>query len=1800
MRKSRYLTLLFGILAIAGLSDCSRESSVKEDVSLKNNHSRVFAQNTPFEDPKAFADSMANTAFNEADSLADTLTVTINDTVHLMGILPRNVEKIYRFQWNLPKSDGKDTVILGNNATPMAWAFAKAGVYYPKFIAFDGNNASDTAGTDTKRTYINVIDTKPNLWVPKDTLWTSNQGSVTFPILASDSFGTITKILVDLDASGKDSAKVWEYEKRSKGDSLYLTIKNDSKYIDSLGNQKIYVIVVDDDKNETKDSVNLHFNRLPKLKILYPQDGARHNSEEPFAFYYEGIDDDNPQDLRYFIYAQNGKNGQPPAKAFDSEDLIAENLIMPVCDFWVERNGESRNAITLVNDPSKELTGRIYWYMYVTDGYDVVYMERIKTDDGSSRPWNFYIGDVTVEMGTVSGVATYQGRTNHEGINVELTNGIKTYIGITDAKGNYTVKVGAGVYTATAYSIYNEYTEESQDTILVTSGESVVIESMTLKDTVKPILVTREIDTIAVRNLKQTIYARDLGSRLDSVTVTLDGKVQNLNCNTSDQDAIYNCQLTVEDMTDGAHLFVYTAKDHAGNKKSITDTIYVFATTMVANVDGAKKSRIKDGEELTFTAEIQNAWPELTKADSVEWTYVVEQKTVTKKAGIDPLNNTATLVLSYNELKSIQNIEENKDYSITAKFVVNKEANIALFDSLKFGILSNNPTIIFTEPASAVSVTKNDVIKFKYLAYMGKQSNSITVTWDPLTHLSQGISDPSKASVTDTKDIEKTVDLAFDDFGTYKIVVNVKDDQNDVSKDSVTVTVFSDKPTIKASTNESSNEYKINAKVDVMINASDKFGTVNEIRWGCTTGTLPVDNDESKVFANPSNEVENFKVTVNLSKKPEENKCIFKAIDDDGESSTDTLIFITLLDPPTVKLATKLDTVKVKSVQTIKANATDKLGYIAKYEYFCDLDKKKLASPTWVEMESNTVSVQMPDTPTSYYCLVQVTDDDGNKALDSATYVTLVGLPTVKAIQAQAYKTVTINDVVEFNANAQDSLVGSTQGTIVKYEWGCGVLPTEISFKESSRKTNITMPSLPQDVYSCVVRVTDDDGNQAMDTVETKVILAPPTVKVTNKSITVRYNVNMVLNANASDNNGVSSDPGEIVKREWSCGKGTEITKNWKVVSQYDTVWKSPAQVDGAYYCVARVTDNDGLTATDTTSVQFTNAQPGIWVKEDSIKVLAGASFDLSAEINDAWQGVEWFQWECIDQSTKKSLEPDGKAIKYDYKLNGGNMNVGRDGSYTKDNLFCVVTAKESSTQESFTDTTFIQVLKEKDLPTGVITAADTAYIWSGEDNLNAEAIYFYTKEWGGMNSKIGELGDKNDRAFYWSFGTNNSFYMGNSDGSLDTSKKEFNEAFIRKTYEGASTTIRLDFRDMTKGTLTQEFYDLHKAKEVSRTVYFSKAWKNLAKDTVIENVGEQITAPAMAIVNGAPYTAYTTGAKTVKVQKLGEGTKSQIGSLITAADIVTKVELATNGTDLYLGVLDTNKNYSVYLYSSGKFVQQGSSIASASSPKLLYNPSTSKPLVLYIKTTDKQPYKAEFGSSWSSSSIALPNETTKFKEISAAFVASGTYKGNLVVVAVDTAYNAYYSLYNSKYNEKKKSEKFASNTSAITVATTTSKVYLGFQNRDVEQYGPFVHEGTLGESSIQWNKSGDAFSKPVFEGFMAHSLSIATYGNEVYLAIDDNGRANNSQSHVFKLKDNKWLFYGENQLPYFSTIFYNTTRNGKKNNYYLRGYGPQLAIDGSGKIYLSMLGREAGSEKPNKYNGPIVMKYVADNWEVH
>ena len=1792
MRFRRPCLSIFLALCMACLFGCSRESSIKENVNLRNNHSVVFAFNKPFENAEAFADSIINLSNPDSVLVYDTLTITVNDTVYLMGFLRYNSDKVYRYIWHFEEpydKDNKDTLkkdcefysqgetgkgcnyVTENsaNATPFARVYTATGLYSPLFIAIDGNNARDTAGIGQ---YIRVINTPPYLNVPKDTLWTRSKGEITFPMVALDSFGTITSLKIDLDASGKGEPQKWQFEQLG-GDTLSVTIKYDSTKVDSLGNQKIYVIAIDDDGNETKDSVNLHFNQLPKLKLISPDDNSTQNEKERLILHYEATDLDNPAALRYFVRAANPIQSDTSIEEFvpnfTNRYLVAENIKE---SYFVAVDADGNNKLNL--------TGRIYWDVWVTDGYDTVYADKVKDADGTKRPRMFLLVDLKNPYGVFMGHVQYQGRSRHSGILVEFKDSVNSYLATTNDKGYYSVNVPSGSYRMIVRDTAGYgYDPDTLPYRHIEVGQTINLGNKVLKDPVEPnVIFDNPIDTLFGRSVEFSGKAEDFGSQVKTVETLLDGESKELSFfgGYNKFTNKWTWRVELDELTDGKHTFEVFATDSAGLKSpTIKHEFIVMASSIRLTVNGKSAAMEKNDASLKFSMKIASAKP---MPDSMFFvTNVDKMETIAAKVKAD---SSAEITLKLEDFPS--DMKMSNFYTMTA-YTSRKGGSAS--NSVRFGFLSDKPAAFFIQPGSDTAVSINDNVHFdiEVIANNNDPDNNVyTLTWD-----CGGAETCLAANVT-------SGDLVWKTKGEHRVVVTITNDDGKTSTDEIVVNVISDPPKVKAST-DSRLRQKINSSVEVDVTASDKLGTVNKIKWGCSAqkSGIAAALADHNVDVNPPAREFSTTVTVTLPGEETAYYCAFQAIDDDEETANDTITFQAVADKPYVTINIKQLTLTINDEIDFSFMAGDSLGQVVKYEKTCAKSKEFL-NENWLTF-NRTTKVTMPNTAGNYYCAIRVTDDDGNTASDTATYNVLRASPTVHVLNNP---TVTIKDVVNLDADARDSTQYNgtfLNGSIKKYEWGCGPSGSSINFTYSSNSSpeySATMPSTAYNDYWCVIQVTDDDGNTARDTSHIKVLLDPPTVTVKRENITVRQGFNIVLDATAHDGYG------SIVKYEWSCGTPSTIENNWKTFSDASATWEAPAATMN-YSCIVRVTDDDGNTARDTTFITYSTGTPVITVKDELIYVMPGQSFDLSATKNDdVWpnNNVSWYKWQCYYSSNNKAINPE---VLYSFIDNIQYDDHGdpvvlfyafRDSTYTEkgEDIYCVVTAEEISTGMTFSDTTQIKIIVSP--PKGVITAADTVYVWSGDSSVSAEGFSFYTTEWGGMNSTMGPIGDSLNQKFNWRFSNvPGGPFEGPKDGSLDTNVSQFYQAFIRSSVDGDQRRFCLDYRDSNATAVNEAFYLRHRAQEVCRKVYFAKAWKNLATDTVL--VESRIpTPPVLTVVGNKPLEVYLTDSNKIGSKYYdGSGWTSMDASSFTSRDSIVKLAVANNGTDAFLAVLTRSGKVDAYKSTSGTSAWSsiGSLITeSASFVDIAVKNGGATPTVLYIGKTDNLPYYAnKNNNAWTSTKIS----SNKSREVKGAFSSNGKFVA--VYVGNTAQYQGYYALYNSNFGDKREAQ-IEPDMSSVDLAVDGDYLYIGYSCRDTEKYGPIVKRGTFGSNNISFS-SESQFSRPFTEGKLIHSVSVAVNSGKLYVIIDDNGRLNLAQSHAYRLDGTTWKIHGENELPYFKAAFY------ADHGYYLRGSSPDIGVSSNGGVYISMLGWENAGGRGKNF-GPIVMKYGADSWTVH
>ena len=162
---------------------------------------------------------------------------------------------------------------------------------------------------------------------------------------------------------------------------------------------------------------------------------------------------------------------------------------------------------------------------------------------------------------------------------------------------------------------------------------------------------------------------------------------------------------------------------------------------------------------------------------------------------------------------------------------------------------------------------------------------------------------------------------------------------------------------------------------------------------------------------------------------------------------------------------------------------------------------------------------------------------------------------------------VSINDTIRLHPFACDSF----GGIVNKWEWsinGGGFIQT------SKGNTAIIAPADSNPNYKCVVRVTDNKGIAATDTIKIVICRDIPLANA-GKDTTVYKNTTISLHAKGIDGFG------QIMKMEWKVGNREYFT-----ISSNDTIIIVPDTI-GILPCILKVTDDDGNNGYDTAFIKL-------------------------------------------------------------------------------------------------------------------------------------------------------------------------------------------------------------------------------------------------------------------------------------------------------------------------------------------------------------------------------------------------------------------------------------------------------------------------------------------------------------------------------------------------------------------------------------------------------------------------------------
>jgi hypothetical protein len=370
--------------------------------------------------------------------------------------------------------------------------------------------------------------------------------------------------------------------------------------------------------------------------------------------------------------------------------------------------------------------------------------------------------------------------------------------------------------------------------------------------------------------------------------------------------------------------------------------------------------------------------------------------------------------------------------------VTDNDGNIAI-DTIMIEVLTDAPAVTI---GGHSTVTINTPISFTAIATQ-QFGEIVKYRWDD--GIESGFDDSSGSEYTATYLEEKT----------FTVTVEAEDDDGNTGIAKKTIVVTNDAPIL---TGFNDMAISPNDVVTFTVNAVDSSG-IKEYHWDFNDGSenqydTTVENTISHKFPATS-----MVCTVSVT-----------AVDSFDKATTDIAIIRIVDDAPMLFAYANPKIVSINDTVWLNGNAEDVLGTIEKWEW--DIGNKGNFIQT---SGPDTVIIVPSESEQNFLCVLRVTDDDMNTQAYAVSINILLDLPYAEIT--------TSSDSVEVDSTYSLGFAFSNPGDfghIIAYELSIGSYDdfTEISGID----TVLTAPSSEQSGYPIVLKVTDDDLNNDLDT----------------------------------------------------------------------------------------------------------------------------------------------------------------------------------------------------------------------------------------------------------------------------------------------------------------------------------------------------------------------------------------------------------------------------------------------------------------------------------------------------------------------------------------------------------------------------------------------------------------------------------------------------------------------------------------------------------------------------------------------
>lgn len=341
------------------------------------------------------------------------------------------------------------------------------------------------------------------------------------------------------------------------------------------------------------------------------------------------------------------------------------------------------------------------------------------------------------------------------------------------------------------------------------------------------------------------------------------------------------------------------------------------------------------------------------------------------------------------------------------------------------------------------------------------------------------------------------------------------------------------------------------------VGSSDPDGSIATYEWDCTD-----DGTYDTSSATPSDSCTYPDDGVYTAR--------LRVTDDGGSQATDVATVNVPNVGPTAEANGPYTGTKGFAIAVTAVGSSDSDGAINLYEWDCDADGSyELSSATPTGNVCTFAAVG------SYTVTLQVTDDDGGTATDTASVTVGNDPPTADAGSTYAGNE---GSAIPLDGSGSADVGG---GAVAQWEWDCtddGVYDVTASSATGSACTYTD-----DAVYTVRLRVTDDDGATAQSTATATIGNVAPSI--TSATGPATGDEGSVLTfASVGDDVGTADIPDLVFT--WSWGDGTADGTGTAPTHAYDD--------EGTYAITVTLDDQDTGVVTTTLSVDIANVAPVI------------------------------------------------------------------------------------------------------------------------------------------------------------------------------------------------------------------------------------------------------------------------------------------------------------------------------------------------------------------------------------------------------------------------------------------------------------------------------------------------------------------------------------------------------------------------------------------------------------------------------